>query len=212
MTPHAPDTVLAPLFDWAARMGLVGASVVAESLLIGTTMRVHAGNVPDAPLALTYTPPYYMIAAPNIGWSVRFPYYFMITTAGHRRANTGVETYNVMLSTLFGAHDSGLHGMEGADHSQSTIVLLSASRADSAVFVLYWLNAMGFTVADLASESLVPGATTYRAPANASHILRECVMVSAARGVLMIMYLGLPGTFEDNRPHFLALLRTLTTS
>jgi hypothetical protein len=36
--------------------------------------------------------------------------------------------------------------------------------------------------------------------------------VSLPRGVLLIMYLGLPGTFEDNRPHFLALLRTLTRS
>jgi hypothetical protein len=210
--PSAPDTTLARLFDWGARMGLTGADVVGDSLAAGTTMQIHRGMVPDSELTLTYTPPYYTIGAPHMGWSIRLPYYFMVSAVQHRKSNFGVETDDVFLSTLFGADSSGFHPPTSADHSQATIVLLSASHADSAAFVQFWFNAMGLSFANQSSESLLSGTTHLVAPANAQHILRECVMVSIPRGVLLITYLGLPGTFEDNRPHFLALLRTLTRS
>jgi hypothetical protein len=212
VTPSAPDTALAHLFDWATALGLTGGGLVAESLLTGARAQLHRGITPDGPLVLTYTPPYLTLTAPKLDWSIRFPYYFMISSAVHRHLQPGVETDVVMLSTLWGSHASGLTPREGADHSQATITLVSAARADSAAFVPYWLNALGFSFSDLAPDSLIPGAITYRAPANAQHLLKECVIVSTKSGVLIVTYLGLPGTYEDNRPHFLALLRTLTTS
>ena len=111
-----------------------------------------------------------------------------------------VTTEVAMLSTLF-APD---HGAPGS--SQATLLILAAPPADSARHVALWLGQLGLERAPAAGPPTL--GEWYEAP-GAEAMRRQAVIRRLPQRVVIMAYLGLGGTFEANRPHFLNVLRTL---
>ena len=199
------DTLgLAEMLDEGTRLGLPGAGVVARAL-IGAAEAEHLAPpvLAAAPFRLSFSAPEYTLRSAH-GWSVRFPYYFMIGALQVSMPNNGVETETVVLSTLFGDH----RGLPG--RSQATLVLLGAMPRDTSAFYAFWLKAVQLGAADRVSETLLPGSTTYRGFDTARSMNKELVTLTRGRMAFVLVYSGLPGTFEMNRADARAVFESLS--
>jgi hypothetical protein len=199
------DTLgLAEMLDEGTRLGLFGAGVVARAL-IGAAAAEHLAPpvLPAAPFHLSFSAPEYTLRSAH-GWSVRFPYYFMIGGLQVSMPNNGVETEMIVLSTLFADH----RGLPG--RSQATLLLLGAMPNDTSAFYAFWLNAVQLGTADRVSETLLPGSTTYRGFDTARSMNKELVTLTRGRMAFVLVYSGLPGTFEMNRADARAVFESLS--
>jgi len=201
----ARDTLgLAEMLDAGTRLGLLGAGLVARTLIsAGEAEHLAPAVLPVAPLRLSFDAPEYTLHSAH-GWSLRFPYYFMIGGLQVSMPNNGVETETIMLSTLFADH----HGMPG--RSQATLLLLGAMPPDTSAFYAFWLNAFQLGAADRVSKTLLPGGTTYRGFDKARSMNKELVTLTRGRLAFVLVYSGLPGTFEKNRADARAVFESLS--
>ena len=180
------DTLgLAEMLDEGTRLGLPGAGVVARAL-IGAAEAEHLAPpvLAAAPFRLSFSAPEYTLRSAH-GWSVRFPYYFMIGGLQVSMPNNGVETEMIVLSTLFADH----RGLPG--RSQATLLLLGAMPNDTSAFYAFWLNAVQLGAADRVSETLLPGSTTYRGFDTARSMNKELVTLTRGRMAFVLVYSGL---------------------
>jgi len=199
------DTLgLAEMLDEGTRLGLPGAGVVARALIgAGAAEHLAPPVLPAAPFHLSFSAPEYTLRSAH-GWSVRFPYYFMIGGLQVSMPNNGVETEMIVLSTLFADH----RGLPG--RSQATLLLLGAMPNDTSAFYAFWLNAVQLGAADRVSETLLPGSTTYRGFDTARSMNKELVTLTRGRMAFVLVYSGLPGTFEMNRADARAVFESLS--
>ena len=195
--PSAGDTAAISLFRSAASLGVAG----ADRVLAALSSEASKEPAPIAPgLKLSFQPPLFSLASDDSAWVVCFPYYFMPAPAGRQTPNNGVSTEIAVLSTLV-APDSG-----EAASSQATIFIAAAPISDSADHATLWIRQLG--VSPVAAPGVsIPG-QWFRSP-EAQPMRREAVIRKLPQRVVILAYIGLPGTFESNRPHFLDLLRTL---
>jgi hypothetical protein len=199
------DTLgLAEMLDEGTRLGLLGAGLVAR-VLIGAGAAEHLAPpvLPAAPFRLSFSAPEYTLHSAH-GWSVRFPYYFMIGGLQVSTPSNGVETETIMLSTAFADH----RGLPG--HSQATLLLLGAMPRDTSAFYAFWLNAFQLGASERVSKTLLPGGTTYRGFDTAQSMNKELVTLTRGRMAFVLVYSGLPGTFEMNRADARAVFESLS--
>ena len=202
----ARDTLgMAELLDRGARMGLVGAELVARALRAPGPRATTAAALPGGTMRLAFDAPDYALTSSR-GWALRFPFYVMIGTAQTSVPGNGVPTETVLLSTLF-ARNEGVPG-----HSQATILVNVAESTDSTAFGAFWLQALGMSAADRVADSPLAGAVSYRQLSTTPRMHKEVVVANRGRLTFVLGYIGLPGTYQANREEFLALLRTLTVS
>jgi len=135
---------------------------------------------------------------------VRFPYYFMIGGLQVSIPSNGVETETIVLSTLFADHQ----GVPG--RSQATLLLLAAMPRDTSAFYAFWLNAVQLGAADRVSKTLLPGGTTYRGYDTARSMNKELVTLTRGGMAFVLVYSGLPGTFEMNQADAMAVFESLS--
>lgn len=195
--PVKGDSAAIALFRSAAALRVAGAERVLASLDPSTTP--NSVPIPQG-LNLSFQPPLFTIASDDSTWAVCFPYYFMPAPAGRQTPNNGVVTEVAVLSTLVAA-DSGQVGS-----SQATILIAAAPVADSATHAALWLRQLAVTPAQAPAASMV--GQWFRSPPG-EPMERLAVIRRLPRRVVIAAYIGLPGTFESNRPHFIDLLRTL---
>lgn len=196
------DTVLAQLFSWADRLGVPGAGKVAQAIdsQFAPTTTPEPGNG----FQLLFSPPAFLLATEHGKWIVRFPYFFMIGTTTRQRLANGIENDIVTLSTLTAANSTPPGGA-----SQATILLLSGQTADLPSYVAFWLQQLQMTSADTTSN-LVPQATrSYRHFDPVSRLWKEVVALKIPSGSMVVAYIGLDGTYQSNRAHFLDILTSL---
>jgi hypothetical protein len=199
--PTAPHADLASLYAYASRLGLYGAGLVARAL--GDTGETALEPVlPGAAIRMEFAAPYFTLRSESNRWSLRLPYYFMVSGAETNVANNGIETEALMLSTLFGKH----RGLPG--HTQATVMLVAARPAESKAFIGYWLRLLAVAPGDTVPSQL-RGATTYRSSGGAPPFEKEIVALERGPITVLVGYIGLPGTYEANRADFLALLESL---
>jgi hypothetical protein len=199
----ARDTLgLAELFEYATGLGLVGTDHVVRALVpeAGT---VTPANAASGSLTLGLDKGDFSLRSKH-GWAIRFPYYFMVSAAQSGVPNNGVETETVMLSTLHAPHE----GQPG--HSQATILIQAAQAKDTAAFFGYWLPLLQVAPADQVLESPLPNATAFRQFDAARRLHKEVYTLVRGPTAMVVAYMGLPGTYQRNRPDFLALLQSLT--
>lgn len=204
-TSYGGDNPVVPLLmNHAARLGALGAGRVALDLVDSDTSKAAPPVQPPPSYDLSYEAPMLTLSSQEGAWSATFPYYFMIGHVGTiEEPALGPAQQIVMLSTLAGKHE----GMDGA--SQSTILLVFGPDAEPHRFVQGWLSRMEIAPDDRVSDPLLDGGATFRATDDSTRMRKEAVSVSTSRGELLIAYMGLPGTFECNRPDFLSFLRSL---
>jgi len=194
--PHGDSTAVF-LFLSAARLGVAGSDQIVAALDPKTA--VQPVPVPSG-LTLSLQPPIFAMGSDDSTWTVCFPYYFMPGPVGRQTPSNGVTTEIATLSTL-AAPDSGKAGS-----SQATILIAASPLADSLSHVQLWIHQLG--VAPVPPPT--PGATGqwFHSPPGES-MEREAVVRTLPQRVILVAYIGLPGTYESNRPHFIDLLRTL---
>jgi hypothetical protein len=198
--PASGDSAAFGLFRAAASLGITGADRVARALYPRPAELPAPAPVPG--FNLTLRPPLFALSSDDASWGVCFPYYFMTAPAGRQTSSkTGVRTEVAILSTLFAA-DRGPAGS-----SQATVILAAAPLADSAKHVATWLSQFGLEPGPAPAEG--GDGAWYTSPA-AEPMHRLAVIRRLPTRVLVVIYLGLPGTFETNRPHFFNLLATVT--
>lgn len=185
-------------FDAAARLGVAGSADVAAALEPQREVPPRT-PIPDG-LTLTFQAPFFWLRAADDSWAVCFPYYFMPVPAGRQVLRNGVTTEVAVLSTLVAA-DSGAAGA-----SQATILIAAAAPADSSRHVALWVEQLGVALSpSVALDSM--GA--WYASSGTDEMRRLLVIRRLPQRVVALAYVGVPGTFESNRPHFRDLLRTL---
>lgn len=201
--PFPPrDTLgLVDLLDRGSRLGLYGAGLVARAIA-GPERALTPAVLPDRPLMLSFAPPHYTLRSER-GWSLRFPYYFMIGTAAYGVPRNGLGTETVVLSTLFAQH----RHLPG--RSQATVLIAAAQTADTATFYRFWFEALGLKPSDQVAPSVLEGSRTYRAFDSSAAMNKEVITVVRDGTAMLVSYFGLPGPYEANHADFVALLRSL---
>ena len=195
--PAQGDSAAIPLFRAAVELGVPGADQVVEAL----DPRSSNARVPvPSGITLSFHRPVFSLGSDDSTWAVCFPYYFMPAPVGRQTPNNGVKTEIAVLSTLV-APDSS----EGGS-SQATIFIAAAPRADSSSHVTLWIQRFG--VAPVPARDASITGQWYQSP-EADLMRREVVVRQLPQRIVLIAYVGLRGTFESNRPHFLDLLHTL---
>jgi hypothetical protein len=196
--PEKGDTAAFELFRFGASMGAVGADRVARALYPDPAKLPSPASISGFDLSLR--PPLFQLASDDGSWAVCYPYYFMTAPSGRQRLSSGILTEVAVLSTLFAA-DSGPAGS-----SQATVLLAAAPVMDSTRHISAWVTQLGVRPTAVPPEG-GPGA--WYASSSSDQMRRLVVVRRLPHRVLVIAYLGLPGTFETNRPHFFNLLSTL---
>jgi len=196
--PPASDTAAFNLFRAAAQIGVPGADRVARALYAHPDRLPVPTPIPGFDLA--FRPPLFALTSDDSTWGVCFPYYFMAAPGGRQTPANGVSTELVVLSTLVAPDRSP------AGSSQATIFIAAAPVADSLKHVTTWLKQFG--VGPVTSPPESAAGSWFASPA-AEPMRRLATIRRLPQRVLVIFYLGQPGTFETNRPHFFNLLATL---
>jgi hypothetical protein len=198
--PPQQDLVLRTLFLWSERLGAYGGNLVFNALpsedlpRVGTLMPVP----PGFELALRGD---MLSLSSNAGrWSVAVPYYFMLWHVAEFEAKAGPKTQIATFSTGAAAHE----GQPG--HSQASLMLLFGPGDDGESFVRYWASQLGFSGEE--REEAIPGrsAGTRRLFDASRNMHREYATWRSPHGQFVVAYLGLNGTYQWNRPHFLDFL------
>lgn len=194
---------LAQLFELGASVGVHGAAQVARVLPLRQADLI--GRSPPLPegMRVEFAPPFLRVSSASGGWRAEVPYYFMIGELQSFRANNGLPTEVVQVSTLFADHDR----RPGA--SQATILVVFSATERSDEFTAFWLRQFGLRPADTVPDGPRAGATTYRAYDEENDMNKEAVLMRTARGPMLVAYMGLTGPFAANRPNFLDFLNHL---
>ncbi|MEO8295369.1 MAG: hypothetical protein ABI613_07635 [Gemmatimonadota bacterium] len=203
--PGERDSALADLFSWGDRLGVFGAYRVARAL-DATRPHLPPANLVPRPFEITLDSGYFTFESSRPRWAIRFPYYFMLGAATHQRMGTDFEGDVIVLSTLFAPNDPAI-----GSASQATILLIATDSAAADRGENFWLNNLALDKTPT-GDDLLPGTRDYRGFDTALSMNKEMVSIPIPGGVMLIAYLGLTGTFEANRPHFLNLLESLRTT
>jgi len=200
--PATGDSALVQLFEWADRFGVHGASDVAKA--IGTKPVPPVTPQLTDGFQLTYSTPAFSLATDNGKWMVRFPYFFMVGDITRQRLANGIENDVATLSTLTAANSEPRGGA-----SQATILILSAQTPDLPSYVAFWLQQLQVAPTDTVSNPVPQATRAYRRFDTASGLWKEVVALQIPSGSMIVAYIGLDGTYQVNRPHFLDVLRSL---
>jgi len=196
------DTTLAQLFEWADGFGVLGAAEVARA--IGVWSRPSVAPQLSEGFQLSFTAPAFSLTADYGKWIVRFPYFFMVGTVTRQRLANGLESDVATLSTLTAANSTGIGGA-----SQATILILSAQTSDLPSYVAFWLQQMQIAPTDTVANPIPNATRSYQHFDGRSRLWKEVVALKIPSGSLVVAYIGLDGTYQANRPHFLDLLSSL---
>jgi hypothetical protein len=202
--PLKGDSTLAQLFARADQFGVPGASEVANA--IGASSTPAATPPVTDGFQLTFSPSLasFALATENGKWMVSFPYFFMVGSTTRQRMANGTENDVATLSTLTGANSEPRGGA-----SQGTILILSAQTPDLPSYVAFWLQQLQVAQTDTVANPVPQATRSYRRFDRASGLWKEVVSLKIPSGSLIVAYIGLDGTYQVNRPHFLDLLKSL---
>ena len=201
--PLEHDLLLQNLFLWSERLGVFGGNLVYDALKSGEAPALPSYKpVPDE-FTLSLRRDMLTVQSKSGEWSVAVPYYFMIWNLSEFVANNGPRTQLVTLSTGAAKHE----GLDG--HSQATLMLLFGPGIDPAEFEAYWSAGIGFTGGER-TESLPVSDLESRVKFDpASKLHSEYTSWNTKAGPILVVYMGMNGTYQSNRPHFIDFLRSL---
>lgn len=175
--PVRDTTLFRALFSAARTLGVVGAAHVERALASAPAASPDPASPP--------------------GFRLRFlgPDLEIASVAG------GLKTEILVVATLTAAHRGG------PGQSQATIVVVQSPTSDVSAFQNFWLRHFGMGPSERVADTLLAGAETYRQYEPARHMHKEGVVFERGGRAFLILYSGLPGTFQSNYEHFRSLLR-----
>jgi len=196
------STSMAGLFDLATDLGVVGAGMVARRLAPDDADEFAPSVTPDSGMTVEYSHPMFTLRSDH-GWSVQYPYFFVLWSANRINVGNGVSGHVAVWSTLFGE----LSLRTGRE--QATISVLSSATTPREAFERYWLTELGITPSDEVPDTLLPASRLYRTLDRSENLVKEVVTFETPKGPIIVTYIARPGPFDGNREHWLDFLRHL---
>ncbi len=201
--PPQADPALAILNSWAGRLGVYGADLIYPAV---------KGTYPVQPPPGPTTPPSFdlnlvaeslVLSSTAGGWRASVPYHFFISRLEDAHAPDGLRTEAAVFST------GTAPGEAPPGYSQATVALVFVHGADKSKFEEAWLDRLQ---APASTELASIGLTKYQSRSAYDPLTRlhkEFVYVPTEKGAFAVLYVGLDGTYQANRAHFLDFLRLL---
>lgn len=204
--PKEHDLILEILFSWSERLGVFGGSLVYNKIKIENKKSMpELMDIPES-FTLSLDNDLFLLKAKSNVWSVKFPYYFMVGNMNDYRATNGMETQLVSIST--GATKDNTK----AGRSQGTLMLIYSPSSEFESFSAYWLSQFGIPVDTKTNELGVNNLKSKSVFDGASLLRKEVTFMSSGNGSYAVAYLGMDGTYQANRQHFLDFLNQLQTT
>ncbi|MFH1670487.1 MAG: S-layer homology domain-containing protein [Patescibacteria group bacterium] len=192
--------ILSQMFSWGEHLSLWGAELVGEYFA-----SLRDGKKPEEKLITTREPfnielefPYYRISSTTGGWSVIFPYYFMISSVQEFANTEGANTQLLNLSTLFKKHT------HDNSSSQGSIMFVYNKESNSVDFKTFWLERFGMNESSHNEEK-----GSYYYFDSGSNMHTEVKFFSNSNGNFLFAFLGMPGSYEANRIHYINFIDSL---
>jgi hypothetical protein len=201
--PAKHDLILEMLFSWAEPLGVFGGSQAFNAVKDpASPAKDPVMKLPDG-ISLILVKDLFAIQSTS-GWTLSFPYYFMIGRVRDFTAKGGARTQLVIIST------GAAKDKSQAGKSQATLMFMfSPEKYES--FERYWREQFGIGteitpialgVSNLSSRHIVDAPTM---------IHKEFTSWSDSTGSFAVAYLGVEGTYEWNRQHFIDFVRAIVT-
>lgn len=202
LLPADSDFVLTHCFTWATIMGVYGAHSVLEKLNsnIADSLQVTA-PIPTS-FNLTVQGEMFDLSSAWGNWRVDFPYYFMVHKLLQYKASNDLQTQIASISTGFGKHS------DNDGYSQSTIMIVYSPEGVSKTFDSFWLESFGLSPENSTDDS-INGLSIYKKLDTSLSMHYELVFPKPAKGAMAVVFLGIDGTYQHNRPHFIDFLKHL---
>jgi len=200
--PAEHDIILELLFSWAERLGAYGGSLVYNKVRLPSSRQIPTSLQPPKAISLVLEDDL-LTARSTGGWSVKFPYYFMVWNIGDFDAANGLRTQVVALST------GAAKDKSPAGQSQATLMLLFSPGADPKRFVESWRTQLNVVEGNDKRQLPVRGLQSLYRFDPQSKLHTEFTSWSEKQGPFAVVYLGIDGTYQWNRQHFVDFLRAL---
>lgn len=201
--PSQPDVVLQLLFSWAERLGVFGGHLVHSAVKTPDTSELPALMPVPSGFHLSLRRDLLTLTSRSGHWSAAIPYYFMLWNVQEFEPTGGPTTQLVALSTGAAAHE----GQDG--HSQATLMLLFGPGADYSAFSSYWAKHLGFTGGEAQHELGVRSLKSRQRFDKSQNLRHEYTSWNSEDGPFVVAYIGINGTYQWNRPHFIDFLRSI---
>jgi hypothetical protein len=204
LLPPKSDPSLAMLYSWAGRLGVYGADLIYAAVKGMYPVEPPSGPKPPTGIDIALIAENLVLSSATGGWQATIPYHFFVFTLENGTASDGRLTEAVVISTGT-APDTAPPG-----YSQATVALVFVHDADKTDFESQWLERLKIP----ASAELRPiGLTRYESRTaydQPSRLHKEFVYVPTEKGAVAVFFVGLEGTFQANRAHFIDFMRLLT--
>lgn len=202
--PAKHDPILEILFSWSEHLGVFGGAYAFNAVKSPSSAPKVAGMKLPEGFALNLVNDTLTLSS-NLGWSITIPYYFMIWNVSDFTAKGGPRTQLVTLST------GAAKDKSQAGRSQATLMFLfSPEKYES--FERYWRGLMGIPASIKLDALRVKGLQSRHVIDDGTRLHKEFTSWSGPAGSFAVVYLGIEGTYEWNRPHFIDFLRTTKTN
>lgn len=201
--PEKHDLFLEILFSWAEPLGVFGGADIFNAVRAPASPAKTAGKkLPDG-ISLTLSKDLLTIQSRS-GWAISFPYYFMVWNVGDFTAKDGPRTQVVALST------GAAKDKSQAGKSQGTLMFLF-SQEKYETFEKYWREQFGIGT-EIKPRALGVNTLLSRHIVDATTKLnKEFTSWSDSTGSYAVAYLGIEGTYDWNRQHFIDFVRAIET-
>lgn len=201
--PKKPDPVLATLFSWAGRVGVYGADETYRAVRGTVPLEAPPGPRPPDGFTVSLQGDLLKVRSVAGGWEASVPYHFFIFTLSNSVGSDGKRLEAAAISTG-SAPDSAKPG-----YSQATLAIFFTPGVKLESFSKTWLERLNLAatipVRKIASTSF-ESRTSYDA---STRLHKEAVLLSSSKGSFVVLYSGLDGTYQWNRPHFINFLTGL---
>ena len=203
LLPKEPDPILAVLYSWAGRLGVYGADPVYTAVRGTYVVKPPPGPQPPDGLTVALQNDMLTIASSAGEWRAAVPYHFFIFALNRAVGPDSKLTESAAISTGSAPH------IAPPGYSQATLALVFTNGTDIRSFELEWAERLQVP---LQADPIPVGETKYRSRTAydaLNRLHKEVVFVPSRKGAFAILYSGLDGTYQANRPHFLNFLETL---
>ena len=203
LMPAKPDPILASLYSWVGRLGVYGGDDVYDAIRGTYPVQPSPGPQPPEGLALALRGDTLSLSSLAGGWRVAVPFTFFIFDLRNTSEPDGKRT-EVAAISMGSAPDIAAPG-----YSQATLAIIFTDGAERETFEQVWAERFGVPLEVVPSAVGIAAFTSRTAYDEKTRLHKEVVFVSSSKGSIAILYAGLDGTYQWNRPHFLSFLANL---
>ena len=200
-----PDPVLAILYSWATRLGVYGADDIFQVVRGSSPLQSMGGRAPPPGMVVSLNGEALELSSPG-KWSVSVPPSFFVFDLRNGVEPGGQSTQAAVIA-MGTAVDVSPPG-----YSQATVGIIYTENSTPAAFAATWAARFGVPQSVSAEEiqgSIYKSRAVYD-PNTRLH--KEVVFIEAPKASIAVLYSGLDGTYQWNRPHFVDFLNNLNIS